>query len=268
MNIKIIALVSIISLFTNSCSNSDDKDTDFSSFLDNNDLVTKVSGKWTIDTSKNNSGNKNLNNTNQINFIEFTKGKDFIIYDIFDNIISGTYKIEDNFQIRLTDSRIINSIAINNNKIEFLLEQETESIQINGEKSISQVTLTPRTEILTNSWSVYSINGNTDISNPNIGLPFKSDKIDIIISEFGTYFFRHSFQGEIKSEAINSWKWKDNNEMIFCYTTYDENPNFVCNRVRSEILILTEQEIKIKDYYVTEENGVTIEIPYTITMRK
>lgn len=163
--------------------------------------VPTLIAKWNVE-----------NNSEYISF-EFTEAGNYIIEKVASDknyeYIVGLFQLIDENSINLSDFGIINIADLSLNSIDLFFVDSLGS-QVNITASMqAQIESSTQTDLLTNTWSVLSYNGNIVSGTQN--------DMNVIFSQSGTYFSWNENPEYNDAGGMAEWMWANNDQTYFRY---------------------------------------------------
>lgn len=237
MKKSIFAILQVLVVFAlaTSCS-KDHVEPDPTSQTEKEKLQTSISGKWIVESS---SGRTTADNA----FLEFLSDGTYIVYNITDTLITGTFEATSGTGILLEGFGTLSEITFAQDKISFKLNFSGRTLTIVANKSV-KVATGERTMLLSRNWSITELEDGAKLltadEDPNIRF-----NINVLFSASGTYLYQYSYQGKTFHFSMANWRWHstDPDKVVFWQEGHevDENTDFlVVRELNQEIFKITD----------------------------
>jgi hypothetical protein len=190
-------------LIVNSCKKSDDSKSAVT------DTKKSISKKWIIENRKSTLSSDYI-------WFEFNLDDIYIIGKTDGTILSGSYTISDDTKsIRLTNYGVMTINTLSDTEFAFSLKlnNSTDSITLSATPA-QVIASSSKTDMFCRNWNLdKTTDSDTTILYPNT----ESTKLEVIFSNYGTYFVTNVYKDSTTEYLNRQWKWKDQSETIICY---------------------------------------------------
>lgn len=168
-----------------------------------------------------------------------------------DSCIFGTYNLSDQTVVLENFGRLeIKELA--NNQLAFsfkLITGSSESIDIAAKKT-TEMSETPKTNLLCRTWKLDRINGKSVVGKP--------EEFTVFFSKARTYFVQYRNPDEDHENGLALWKW-GNTDQNFIYYSWDET--FIDEEENKvHVNELTASKLVMTEYYHADLDGENFEV--------
>jgi hypothetical protein len=169
------------------------------------ELQKDILGKWIVETSSGRTMGDNA-------FLEFLSDSTYIIYNITDTLVTGTFEATSGTEISLEGFGSLNEIKFASEKISFKLVYSGKTITITAGKS-GVIDPGDKTKLLTKNWSLTTEEGGSALINETTGI----DRVTILFTASQTYLVQFFSNGKLVESGMNNWKWHalDPNRFVY-----------------------------------------------------
>lgn len=205
-------------------------------------LYKTIAGKWNISSLsgriKNVHTANKIQDTDDLASIEFLSDSTYIIVTSDLDVFTGNFKVTDSASITLTGFGALSEIKIANEKINFKLLYEGNSITITANKA-AEIADSDNTRLLCRRWLLtqQEDGAGTYLDSDD------ADKITVLFSSSGTYLVQYLRKDLLLSAEIANWKWHATQSNTFLYWWYDDANNLnpvVIESLTKSMLRITE----------------------------
>lgn len=214
------------------------------------DILDKetISAKWLVDAS------------DEYESFEFNESGSYIVVrntvlksTEAREVLFGTYEILNDNKIRLSDFGTVVFEQLSENQVRLTITLEGASGEPTSVEATKQeeMTSTSRTEMLCRTWSMVAINGEE--------VKGTEYELSVLFSVAGTYFVEYANPDAAGDGGLASWKWYDQEEVLFYYSW--ENPPVWDETNVVEIITLSSDSLKILETYTEEYSELYELIP-------